>query len=217
MHLHHDIFIYGYDLENKVLLVSDFFKYGKYTCEILRIDDFMRAYSTNNITKNPDYLNGMIYLYTYNKNCDYKFHISNITKSIKSYLFGLTPEYWELYNNENRDSIEFGINIYKTLHNYVSAKLDYRDFLIDLRPFYLLYDHKQIMLQRIRFLYDEGYFSYNSVPLEAIESISSRLQKIISLIMKSIFGKDTSKKLKILSEIDSIPDMEFNSLKYFMD
>ena len=66
-----------------------------------------------------------MYLYCLNKECDYKFDINNIINSLKTYYNSATPEYWLMYNNENRDNIVFGNHqIYTTLSNYLSKAIN---------------------------------------------------------------------------------------------
>lgn len=213
MNLHHDILIYGYDMSRKTLYVSDFFKFGKYSSEELSHSDLIRAYNAYNVTNNPDYLNKMIYLYSFNEKCDYKFDINNIINSIKSYLHGTIPEYWDLYNMENKDNIVFGMQIYETMNNYVAARISYNPAELDLRPFQLLSDHKSMMRLRFRYLSEKGYYMASDSMINNLSEIEMQMKKLINIILKCKISKDKTFKDKILNEINSIAKKEYDTLK----
>ncbi|MGI6669149.1 MAG: hypothetical protein ACOX4M_07055 [Acetivibrionales bacterium] len=213
MNLHHDILIYGYDMSKEILFVSDFFNFGIYSYEELSFSDCLKAYNTYNLTTNPDYLNKMIYLYTFNESCDYKFDIMNILNFIKAYINGTTPEYWELYNEYNKPDIVFGIQVYESLSNYIGNVTSYDPHEIDIRPFHLLSDHKTMMCLRFRYLSEKGYYNVSDSLLADLYEIEARMKKLINIVLKCRISRDKSYKDKIQKELADIANKEFNILK----
>lgn len=217
VHLHHDILVYGFDLDEEVLYVSDFFIAGKYSYEKIKISDFIKAYSTYNLTTNPDYLNEMVYLYKFNPNFDYKFNIRNISNSIKCYLYSTTPEYWDSYNSDNRDDIVFGMDIYTTLKNYITRSKTICESNIDNRPFYMLYDHKRIMLLRLNYLYEHEYYkNYNSENIIGFNKIESQAKDVVNLIVKYNISKNNTILDKVVDILSIIENNEKNILKQYI-
>ncbi|WP_187355400.1 hypothetical protein ['Paenibacillus yunnanensis' Narsing Rao et al. 2020] len=156
VHKSHDMFVYGYDLDRRIFYISDFFKDGVYSQEEISFSDFDLAFTKKNLTNNPDYLNGMVYLYKFNKEFEYDFSIEGIINSINNYLFNEIPEYWKLYNYHNQINIDFGMQIYSTLKNYVNNTSD-NEGSLDIRPFYLLYEHKRIATLRMKYLHENQH------------------------------------------------------------
>lgn len=217
--LNHDILIYGYDGDTKELYVSDFFQNGKYSNQKISFHDFSQAFSNYYLATNSDYLQKMIYLYRFNETCDYKFSIKNITNSFKVYLNSDVPEYWDIYNNENKANIVFGRNVYTTLKNYAARiKLEEEDHF-DLRPFYMMYDHKKIMCLRLKYLMETGYFKsldYDEILLKANE-IESDARNLVNLTIKYNYSKNIAVIDNINNMLEDIEKNEFHNLKQFIN
>lgn len=212
----HDIFIYGYNTKERILYVSDFFATGKYSFEEISFTDFEKAYSADHLAANSDYLNGLVYLYSLNKECDYKFDINNIISSLKAYYNCNTPEYWLMYNNENIGNIVFGNQIYTTLSNYISKAIN-GNADIDLRPFYLLYDHKKIMLLRIKYLNQKGYFSecYEK-SINDLTIIEEQCRLLVSLVIKYNITKNTKLINKAINVLNLVKNQENDILLQYI-
>ena len=216
LNLLHDMLIYGYDLDEKVFYIADFFRNGKYCYEVISFSDFEQAFNTYNIATNHDYLNGLIYLYNVNKNCDYEFSIHNITSSIKAYLDNSIPEYWDKYNRKNSENIVFNREVYNTLINYITAKMDDRSE-IDIRPFFLLADHKKMMCLRIRYLCEQGYFKHNSQNENQLDEIERKAKTLVTVIIKYNITRNESCKSKAIALMNHIDKTEYDVLKQYIN
>lgn len=214
--LNHDIFIFGYDLTEEVLFVADFFC-EKYIYERISFSDFDIAFSNYGFSKNSDYLNKLVYLYKFNLNCDYKFSIENIFNSIKSYLYSSIPEYWDKYNSDNKHEIVFGMEIYNTLINYIIGITSNKLHDIDVRPFYMLYDHKKIMVVRIKYLYNHQYCKNHSEEnINKIVELEDQARIVLNLIIKYNITKNNVIINKVVNMLNDIEKKEKEILKYFI-
>lgn len=216
--LNHDILIYGYDLEEDILYVSDFFKNGVYNNEKISFSDFSLAYAKYDQAINNDYLNEMIYLYKLNKQYDYKFNIKNITNSIKDYLTCNIPEYWNNYNADNKEAIVFGMDIYSTLRNYINIVISKEESYFDIRPFYLLYDHKKMMYLRLKFMNKQGYFlkiDYNQ-NIVCINEIMVMAKTLVNLITKYNYSRKITLKDRMIELLSDIEKKEYYVLKQYI-
>ena len=217
VHYNHDILIFGYDLDEKVLYVSDFFDMGKYSYEKISFLDFGRAYSSYSIAENMDYLYSMVCLYKINLKCDYVFSLENISNSISSYLYSSIPEYWNNYNSDNRKDIVFGMEIYTTLKSYITRVKSSCDSDIDIRPFYMLYDHKKIMVLRVKYLYEHEYYkNYNNQNIIGLTKIESQTKNVVYLLIKYNISKNNNILDKVINMLNNLENDEKNILKQYV-
>ena len=198
----------------KIFHVADFFRYGKYSYEVISFSNFEMAFLAYNPTTNFDYLNGLIYLYSINKSCDYEFSIHNITNSIKAYLHNSMPEYWDKYNYKNSKNIVFNREVYNTLKNYVTEKMDGQSE-IDIRPFYLLFDHKKMMILRIRYLCEQGFYENNNNENQ-LKEIEQLTKNMVNIIIKYNIAKNKTYRNKIITLLDYIDNKEYDALQQYL-
>ena len=156
----------------------------------------------------------MIYLYSYNNQCDYKFNAGNITKSINAYLSGTAPEYWEMFNADNKVNIVFGVDVYSTLKNYITEKITEKMEDIDIRPFYMLYDHKKLMSLRLKYLHKEGYFNNDRIErnIAFMKEVEILTRNVVNIIYKYNITKDNISIGNITKILDDIKKQEYDIL-----
>ncbi|WP_427179991.1 hypothetical protein [Paenibacillus sp. TC-CSREp1] len=193
LQLHHDIFVYGYDLDREILYVSDFFKNGVYSQAEISFTDFQLAFDMNHLTTNHDYLREMVYLYTFNEQHQDKFSADTLVNSIRNYFTNKTPEYWEMFNyGGDRHNLDFGMQIYTTLLNYAKETSEQKATL-DIRPFHLLYDHKKLMTLRLKYLYDNRHLNkLNQEHIDEFTAIELKAKILVNVAMKYNLTRDTS-------------------------
>ncbi|PWV99289.1 hypothetical protein DFQ01_1155 [Paenibacillus cellulosilyticus] len=217
LHLHHDIFVYGYDLNRELLYVSDFFKKGVYSQAELSFADFDLAFSTDHLTTNHDYLREMVYLYKFNDTYQDNFSIDTMLNSIRCYFANKTPEYWEMFNyGGDRDNLDFGMQIYTTLINYVKDTSD-NESKLDVRPFHLLYDHKRIMTLRLKYLYDNRLLSkLVQEHIDEFLSIEVKAKIMMNLVLKYNLTRDLSILEGLRTMIIKIENEEIKFLDHWL-
>ncbi|WP_238653920.1 hypothetical protein [Paenibacillus piscarius] len=205
LQLHHDIFVYGYDLNREILYVSDFFKNGVYSQAEISFADFSLAFNTNHLTTNHDYLNEMVYLYTFKDQYQDTFSADTLVNSIRNYFTKKTPEYWEMFNyGGDRDKLDFGMQIYTTLFNYVKETSENKSKL-DIRPFHLLYDHKKMMTLRLKFLYDYRHLiNLDQEHIDEFTAIELKAKILVNLAMKYNLTREMSISDRLQALIENI-------------
>lgn len=142
----------------------------------------------------------------YNINCDYEYNLKNIYNYIKQYYYSIVPEYWTIYNNCDRSRAFFGMDFYNKLNNYL---VNSKGKKIDIRPFYLLYDHKKMMKLRLQYLIThtknlqlpEEIFKYCDLLIEKNEIVVNLMLKYIICFDYSIITNVTC-LLKEIYEIE---------------
>lgn len=174
----HESLVYGYNrVENTFNLVS--IKRGKPRFHEASFEAVLESY------KNSGSYNDFLYTFEYNPtDSPYEYDFPHIFARFEDYLAGENPteEYKHILPPETG---EFGVDLYAAiLDNPDNAKI----FLEDKKLPYLFSEHKKCMLERIKFLNQEGFFepADSEKILKLAEEIYIDGQLIISFALKNI-------------------------------
>ena len=159
----HPTFIYGYNNDQKIIHMSDFYDDKKYKSKTATFDEINQSYNFDHLeTDAPQAFYG-ITLYKFVKS-RYKTNINLLKQTLEDYIEGKdsTRRYFHSvqfqFTNSQTDNSDYGINCYNMLAkhiNYCKEKGDWPD----VRPFHLLYDHKVAMKIRLNYLVDNNYIN----------------------------------------------------------
>lgn len=102
----------------------------------------------------------------------------------------------------------FGLAKYSHLKNYFEL-LAKKEVGNNIRSLHFLYDHKQCMISRLKFLCQNGYLvdNNNSILEEYIE-IKNKISVARNLQLKSMFTKGSDEIKKIVSTISHVEQQE---------
>ncbi len=196
----HELFIYGYDRDEKVFHVGDFTFTEKYSYTTVSFDEVERGY--NVIAPADDHMfkddyKGVRGLYVIWKNTDrtyYDLDTGLIARTIHEYLDGTdTKDHFRMMRNRFDDTF-FGINVYEEVYNETMARVSKGDF--DIRATHIMYDHHVIMANRIKYLMGKGIIPENQELIEkyqkeVVENILAARNLVIRI---SISGKTEDKE-----------------------
>lgn len=224
----HDILIYGYDEERKLLFCSDFVftKQHKYSFTEISYEDFKLAYYnfpfSFNYIDNVDHMKGNIHLYQIKQKEEVwsSFTPDGIIRSMKKYWNSDELEYIEMFEGHAYWTEKAtGIKVYDLLNENLQAQMRSKAETIDIRPFHVIYDHKHIMNLRMEFLMktDAGNRSlYHALKLEyeAMEKVA----KEVSLYILEYNVHHTIPPLKkALSRLTNLKEKEQQALTCFFE
>ena len=211
----HELFIYGYDLNESVFYCADFTfsNSGKYTFTQKPMEQICQSF--RDVPEQDDYLlcgEGGIIL---SKICPakekpYEIEIPYLKRNLTEYLEGRNTfkHFSMLYNTEpkqNNDGgkaqrkLVFGIDIYDVLMAYLKGSKD--NFQPDYRAFHNLYEHKKLMVKRIEYLKEKQLIPQN-INKEIYMKILDLSQVLSCLIIKYHCKNDQRIMEKILSYIN---------------
>lgn len=162
----HELFLYGYDLDSAVFYALGYQGPGIPGEQTVTFKDFVQAYTSASalITANYADCHWMHFDYQLEYKANhYPLDLELIIQSIESYLqsteFDLMP------------GTVCGISVYGLLkdyyHNWFHSLTAF-----DVRPFHLLWEHKNLMCKRIDFIQ-----KYTGTVLSHLLSVSDELQK----------------------------------------
>lgn len=222
----HDIFIYGYDLEDKQFLAIDYFG-NKPHGNWISFEELKNGYESGK--SSIEFLNGIFITRKRNK-YRWKFNINHYKENIEAYINCQSTvlynyryeeeheykykEYYEYGYNEQSTNY-FGLDCYKTVH-LVLDEVENRGISFDIKIFHLLMKHKFLLLNSIEYItrnkhitdMDKAiYNKFNEIYIEskllfnwALKYNLSLKQFIIETIRKILYRLE-SKERQVLKEL----------------
>lgn len=191
----HDLFIYGFDEEERVFYVSDNFINGKYSRQVCPFDEVIRAMShIQPAYKNRLGFKGAIEMIEYDCNEHQEFSLERVRDSLLCYINGIPTSVWN--NMEYRNIIYgkqkwyFGLNCYEFIHRKVD---ELRDGNQKIQNFHLIYDHKAYLIELVRYLIEKGYITD-----------ANYLRELEIMKKKALTGRNLVLKYRIRKEEDII-------------
>lgn len=201
-HVIHELFIYGYDDEKKIVYVMDNFKDGKFgfmECPISQIQD---SYSLMEIDN--EFLHDIRIIQKRGEVKAESINIRQIAREIYNFLHST-----ELSDLEGYSTFSFGMDVYEDVKEYMKNLGDKK--FIDVRIFHFLYERQKIMEERAGYLFNNGIIS------KMIYNQSTELEKgyftLRNMVLKYNIIIRSDYKDKILFNFENMAEFE----KCFLD
>lgn len=168
----HELFIYGYNIEEEVFYVGDFTFKDKYAYTTVTFDAVKRGFDVLSAGEDHvfrDDYKGTRGLYVIQKNVDSKYYDIDrvlIKRTLEEYLTGAdTKEHFRMMRNRFDDTV-FGVNVYEALKARVDKQLHKEEPDFDIRALHIAYDHKVLMLDRLKYLMANEVIPFNQQMLD---------------------------------------------------
>lgn len=168
----HELFIYGYNMEEEVFYVGDFTFKDKYAYTTVTFDAVKRGFDVLSAGEDHvfrDDYKGTRGLYVIQKNVDSKYYDIDpvlIKRTLEEYLKGEdTKEHFRMMRNRFDDTV-FGVNVYEALKARVDKQLHKEEPDFDIRALHIAYDHKVLMLDRLKYLMANEVIPFNQEMLD---------------------------------------------------
>ncbi|WP_455715504.1 hypothetical protein [Anaerosporobacter sp.] len=214
----HDIFVYGYDRDEKILYVADFFEYGKYGMKKVCFKDFIMAYDSMDDTVKRDFFDGIIILqYTAR---DIPFDMEFCIQGIRDYLNSKNTIVKSiLVELDKKDEVVFGINTCDIMIQYLQDLSRIENIKLDYRTFHYFYQHKVLMRLRIQFFIEKGYVKrYKDFAiLDEYLEIERKWLEVRNRILKYNIKPDYMLIERTISDINSLKKHENKVLKHLLN
>ena len=179
-HNSHSTFIYGYNNINEEFYIADFYKNFKYSYEKISFLDFQQAYSDYNYNCYKKY----IILLKYEK-VRYEFDLERVKNAIEDYVSCMdrTNRFYTRFSAYTKDNI-YGLDYY----TYAIKCIE--NLLLDIRPFYVIMDHKKAMLEKIKYMGEYNYLNNANYLYEKYKEIEQAASVNKQLILKFRFNNN---------------------------
>lgn len=157
-HFFHQLFIYGYNLENKTFHSADFVN-ERYEYINVSFDGVDLGYSSYKNAKELEATgaNDRVTLFKYRDGA-WDFDFNMILSSLKDYQNGkdTTRMFYYHPKHEMSKDFKYGVNYYDGMLKNINQAFP------DIRMFHVFYEHKQMMLWRLEYMKTKGFISEES-------------------------------------------------------
>ncbi|MCM1084028.1 MAG: hypothetical protein NC393_08400 [Clostridium sp.] len=192
----HELFIYGYDRDKEIFYVGDFTFQDHYSYNTVSFSDIERGYEV--ITEKDDHVfkddyKGGRGLYVVMKNSDtvcYDVDLELIKTTLREYLNSMdTKNHFRMMRNRFNDTT-FGIKVYDKTLAQIEKQVHAEEPDFDIRALHVMYDHKVLMLERIKYLMEHGYLKFNQDTIDEYETVVTNMLTARNLLVRiSITGE----------------------------
>ena len=214
----HELFIYGYDLEKEVFHVGDFTFTDRYSTNTVSFKDVQRGYE--DITASDDHMfkddyKGTRGLFVILKNTDttyYDVDITLIRDTLREYLNSEdTKNHFRMMRNRFSDTT-FGVDVYERVYKRIMDQMQREEPDYDIRALHVMYDHKVLMLERIKYLMANGYLNYDETLIKNYELVVKNMQTARNLLIKISINDDVRQASKFKMYFDIAKEKEVSVL-----
>ena len=207
IHMPHEVFIYGYDKHSNKVYLSDNFSKGKFVRRTCSFEELELGYQL--MGRGSIYWPQIKYLKRMEKvSCNFDMEL--VLNSINDYLCSKRSVFCV------EDQVAYGLNALYVVLNKIK---DSRDKLIDIdvRPLYLLYEHKLLMEKRFQYIGNQGLLSDAYSIKNRFTEIKNSFLVMRNLALKYNLNKDTDTADRVIELYESSVNKEtalLNEISY---
>ncbi len=214
----HELFIYGYNRDKKYFYTGDFTFKERYSHNTVSFDDLRRGFEA--ISAEEDHMfkfdyKGLRGLYVIFKNTDfpvYELDVDFIKDSLREYLNSVdTKERYRMFRNIH-EGTTYGINCYDKIYERVMEQVNEEEPDFDVRAIHVLYDHKKLMYDRIKYLMDNDYLKYDQELLNNYQLVVKNMLTARNLLIKLSITEDMTDAVRFKMYFDIAKEKEASVL-----
>ena len=214
----HELFIYGYNLDEEIFYVGDFTFKDHYSYNTVSFKDVEKGYEV--ISAPDDHMfkddyKGTRGLYVIFKNTDtpyYEIDLRFIRDTLREYLNSVdTKDHYRMMRNRFND-MTFSINVYDRVLERIKYQMSLPEPDFDIRALHLMYDHKVLMFERIRYLMAQGHLKYNEDLILGYKTVVRNMLTARNLLIKISINGNISESEKIKSYFEMAKEKELGVL-----
>ena len=187
----HELFIFGYDDEAKQFNVGDFTFGEHYSYTTVSFDDVKNGYDSISAPEDhifKDDYKGRRGIYVIQKNLGdtyYELDTKYIKDTLVEYLESKdSKNHFRMMRNRFNDTV-FGVNVYDAVLKQIGKQLSAEDPDFDIRALHLLYDHKVLMMERLKYMMDKGVLEFNDEILNGYMEVENTMLTARNLLIKT--------------------------------
>lgn len=214
--LPHDLFIYGFNEESEVFYVADFTFKEKYSFAEVSFSQIEKAYY--GIKENDDWLyggKGGLSLLSFNSKATYDFNIMLVIELFEEFLLGKNSYEKSREISHQSPPCVFGLEVYpKLAEDLIRVKNRWQE--VDYRPFHVIYDHKILMLQRIKYLEQHGYLKEAPKIYDHYKQLEHNALMARNLLIKATLTQDFTIIDKVIAIMKVIETSEREAIKLLL-
>lgn len=156
----HDALIHGYDDGKKAFYVADFFNGSRYGTREIPYEEVLLSLELTDLAENHWVFRKDIILLR-NNNIAGGFSPRRVKESLEAYLSGIPTQYW--YHRSQACYVRhpykliYGMDTYQILYKHLAIANTGNVLEHWRQVFHFFYEHKKVMLERLRYMEQYGY------------------------------------------------------------
>ncbi len=205
----HGIMIHGYDDERRVFQVVGFLSNQRYGSSEVGYDDMEQAYFDFELPEWKAYAEHSILLKTYpNFLKANAFNLQWVMDQLQDYLHAKpSDERMPAYELQLPSPHAWGIAVYDRLRERLHRNIQ-QTYIVDHRPFHVLWEHKKMMNRRIAYMARERYYACSPETVEGWTSLEKQASVNLSLILKYWMTRDPKHLELLIDRLGKIKEDE---------
>ena len=214
----HELFIYGYNLEKEYFYTGDFTFSDSYSHSTVSFEDIRRGYERISAAEDhmfKDDYKGTRGLYVILKNTDVKYYDVDLTlirDTLHEYLNSEdTKKHFRMNRNRFDDTV-FGVEVYDAVYKRIMKQLSSEEPDFAIRALHIMYDHKVLMLERIKYLMANEFIEYDPALIQNYELCVRNMLTARNLLIKISVNGDISQASKFKMYFDIAKEKEVSVL-----
>lgn len=219
----HELFIYGYNMEEEVFYVGDFTFKDKYAYTTVTFEAVKNGFDTLSAGEDHvfrDDYKGVRGLYVIEKNVDAKYYDIDpvlIKRTLEEYLnCEDTKDHFRMMRNRFDDTI-FGIDVYDALKARVDKQLQAEEPDFDIRALHIAYDHKVLMLDRLKYLMANEVIPFDQAMLDSYAEVVDNMLTARNLLVRISVTGEIEAGSRIANYLDDAKAKEVEILQKVVD
>ena len=201
-HFVHETLIYGYDNQNFVGLGYN--KTGDYAAYQIAFAELTQAIVHANLTGHYD--SDGLRLFTYDPHAQYDFDIHLVREQLDDFLYARnTSERFRMLLNPYDGA--YGLATYPCLKSYIGSFL-HPPFSFDIRPAHILWEHKKCMVDRLKYLEDQGYLKSEYGFSVQYDELARKTGILRMMLLKFKITRSAVLIHRVFSNLDDIAKVE---------
>ena len=214
----HELFIYGYDLEGEGFYCGDFTFKDKYAHNKLSFEDVRKGYEA--ISASEDHMfkddykgaRGLYVIFKHTDTCCYDVDTTLIRDTLREYLNSQdTKNHFRMMRNRFNDTT-FGVEVYDVALERIMKQMQSEEPDFDIRALHVMYDHKVLMFERIKYLMANGYLKYNEDIIRSYGVVVKNMLTARNLLIKISLNDNVAEAVKFKQYFNIAKEKELGVL-----
>ncbi|MEE3399460.1 MAG: hypothetical protein VZR64_08345, partial [Eubacterium sp.] len=135
---------------------------------------------------------GLYVIFKNTDTCYYELDTALIRDTLREYLNSQdTKNHFRMMRNRFNDTT-FGVEVYDVALARIMKQMQAEEPDFDVRALHVMYDHKVLMLARIKYLMANGYLNYDADLITSYEEVVKNMQAARNLLIKISINEDVS-------------------------
>lgn len=197
----HGILIHGYDDDKRQYHVAGYLANQTFGQTVVGYDEMEIAFKDYEPPEKTHYTM-YTHLFKLSHRLHYDFRVRWVMEQLEDYALAKNSHrHWDSFHYREPIPLVWGIDVYDRLILKIHDQME-RKFILDHRPFHLLWEHKRMMVRRIAYMARHGYHVCSPEVTEGYAQSERSAAVIRQQILKFWVTKDNRHLEEMIRQLD---------------